>query len=238
MTASDFIYSSAILAEITRRYIPSGDFLKYYSILDDIERRSLVYHYIMDNTPFAFEEIFKKPLLFEQIKQYISHIVEVDINHVKLIGSTKTGFRMDKDDYGASYKEDSDLDFMIIDQGLFEKLEKEFSKWAKAYKDGEMKPRNDVEASYWKENIYRLLPRTINYGFLDTNKMPNRELLTLTKRINNTMYNVVSKLRSSHGLKVTKASMRVYRDVDSFYCQQCRNIDTIILKQIQPDKEI
>ena len=49
MTISDFIYSSKALSKVKGKYIQADVILKAYSALDDIERRSLVYHYIMDN---------------------------------------------------------------------------------------------------------------------------------------------------------------------------------------------
>ena len=230
MNVGSFIYSSKVLAKVKGQYISPEDFLKYYSKLDDIERRSLVYHYIMDNAPYAFNEVYEKPLLFEQIKQYIAHVIGIDINHIKLIGSTKTGFRMDSKDYGTPYSKISDLDFMIIDEKLFLDLVSEFNVWKDAYlENDELIPKNDIEKMYWDENINRTLPSTINMGFIDTKFMPNRPShLPINANINNTMSNVTSRLKVKHGFITKGASVRIYKDIDSFYCQQCRNIDAII----------
>lgn len=229
MNVGDFIYSSKALSKVKGTYIDPSDFLKAYSSLDDIERRSLVYHYIMDNSPFAFTAIYEKPILFEQVRQYISTILDVDINHVKLIGSTKTGFRMDSNDYGSDYRKESDLDFMIIDKNLFGQLSAEFDIWRSAYVErDDMHPNSDNEKKCWDDNISKL-PQNIQYGFVDTYKMPNRpNFLPVTQRINNTMSLIVLKLKSKHGFLTKRASMRVYRDIDSFYCQQCKNIEAIL----------
>jgi len=229
MTVSDFIYSSKALSKVKGTYIQADDFLKAYSALDDIERRSLVYHYIMDNSPFAFTEVYEKPLLFEQIRQYLSTMLDVDVNHVKLIGSTKTGFKMDATAYGTEYRKESDLDFMIIDSSLFVKLEGEFKMWTESYVEKhEIRPKNDYERLCWDENISKL-PAIFNYGFVDTYKIPNRpDLFPVTQKINNSMSLVVQRLKAKHGFLTKRASMRVYKDVDSFYCQQCRNIESIL----------
>ena len=229
MTISDFIYSSKALSKVKGKYIQADVFLKAYSALDDIERRSLVYHYIMDNSPFAFTEVYEKPLLFEQIRQYLSTILDVDVNHVKLIGSTKTGFKMDATAYGADYRKESDLDFMIIDGSLFDKIADEFEIWKEAYVEKhEMLPKSDYERKCWDDNISKL-PLNLNYGFVDTYKIPNRpSILPITQKINNSMSLVVQKLQAHHGFLTKHASMRVYRDIDSFYCQKCRNIDAIM----------
>ena len=229
MNVGDFIYKSKALSGVKGYYITADDFLKAYSKLSDIEKKSLVLHYVMDNSPFAFTDIYEKPLLFEQVRQYISHILDVDVNHVKLIGSTKTGFKMSIENYGNPYSKASDLDFMIIDGNLFSDLAKEYDVWRKAYMDvGILKPRTDYEKKCWDDNVVTLR-RTIGLGFVDTYKMPNRqEYLPVNTKVNNTMSNVVRNLKIHHGFCAKMASMRVYKDFDCYYCQQSRNIEAIL----------
>ncbi len=231
MNVGNFIRKSKTLASVRGYFIKPEDFLKAYSNLSDIEKKSLVLHYIMDNSPFAFTEVYEKPLLFEQVRQYVSYILDVNVNHVKLVGSTKTGFKLDSENYGKPYSKASDLDFMIIDESLFKILAKEFDMWKKAYiDDSSMKPHNDKEKTYWNENMVSLR-RTIGLGFVDTYKMPNRqEFLPINSKVNNTMANVVRNLRAYHDFSTKKASMRVYKDFDSFFYQQNRNIEYIMSK--------
>lgn len=228
MNVGDFIRKSEIISNVKGYYIKSEDLLRVYPKLSNIEKKSLVLHYIMDNSPFAFTDVYEKPLLFEQVRQYISYILDVDVNHVKLIGSTKTGFKIDSKNYGKPYSEASDLDFMIIDEELFEILVKEFNIWKKAYIDDIMKPHGDYERQCWDENTVSLC-RTINLGFVDTYKMPNRhDYLPINSKVNSTMANVVRNLHCHHGFSSKKASMRVYKDFDSYYYQQNRNIEYIL----------
>ncbi len=228
MNVGDFIYDSKTLAEVKGYYVNASDFLKVYSELSIIERKSLVIHYLMDNSPFAFTNVYEKPILFEQVRQYISHILDVCVNHVKLIGSTKTGFKMDSENYGMSYSKTSDLDFMIIDEELFSTLAMEFDIWRKAYVDDYMmKPRSDFEKCCWDDNMI-IVRKTITLGFIDTYKMPNRRELPINSKVNNTMSNVVRNLGIYHGFSTKKASMRVYKDVESYFCQQNRNIESIL----------
>lgn len=229
MNVGDFINKSKELSKFKGYYVDPDEFLKAYAKFSIIERKTLVLHYIMDNSPFAFMKVYEKPLIFEQVRQYISHILDVDVNNIKLIGSTKTGFRMDRDDYGSPYTKDRDLDFMIIDNVLFSKLAQEFPIWQKAYiDDGIMKPRTDMEKVCWDDNML-IVPKTIKLGFIDTMKMPNHHVfLPVNAKVNNTMSNVVRNLKMYHGFSTKKASMRVYMDFDSYFCQQNRNIDSII----------
>lgn len=229
MNVGDFIYKSNALANVKGYYVSAEDFLKAYSKLDDIEKKSLVLHYIMDNSPFAFTEEYEKPLLFEQVRQYIAYILDVNINHIKLIGSTKVGFKMDSKNYGTSYSKASDLDFMIIDEDLFRILSAEFAAWRKAYQEERLlQPHNDNERACWDDNM-RTLPITIGLGFVDTYKMPNRnDFLPVNSKVNSTMANVVRNLKIHHGFGTKGASMRVYKDVDCYICQQNRNLDVIL----------
>ena len=229
MNVSDFIYSSKSLSKFKDYYVTSEEFLKAYNKFSIVERKSLVLHYIMDNSPFAFTMVYEKPLIFEQVRQYISHILDVDVNNIKLIGSTKTGFSMGYDNYGAPYKKDRDLDLMILDEVLFSKLRIEFGVWQKAYQeDKTLHPRHEREKEFWDDHM-KNLPKSFGWGYIDTYKMPNRnEFLPVTSKVNNTMAMVVRNLKSEHGFSTQKASMRVYKDFESYFCQQNRNIEAIL----------
>ncbi len=229
MNVSDFIYKSKALASFKDHYVDSEEFLKAYASFNIFERKSLVLHYIMDNSPFAFTVVYEKPLIFEQVRQYISYILDVDINNIKLIGSTKTGFSMGNDNYGTPYTKDRDLDFMIIDESLFTKLKAEFVIWQKAFlEDGTMIPRNDREKLFWDDHMEKL-PKAFGCGFIDTYKMPNRnDYLPINSKVNNTMSMVLKNLKTHHGFSTQKASMRVYKDIDCYFFQQNRNIESLL----------
>ena len=118
---------------------------------------------------------------------------------------------------------------MIIDSSLFIKLEAEFKMWTESYVvKHEIQPKSAYERQCWDKNISKL-PANFNYGFVDTYKIPNRpDLFPITQKINNSMSLVVQRLKAMHGFLTKRASMRVYKDVDSFCCQQCRNIESIL----------
>lgn len=228
MNVGDFIKGSEALSGVKGYYVSPDDILELYNKLDMIERRSLVYHYIMDNSPYAFTMVYEEPLLFEQVRQYISHVLDVEINHIKLIGSSKTGFCMDSRHFGREYVKGRDLDFLIIDENLFSALEKEFQVWKKSYIDDRiLKPSNN-EKKYWDDNI-KLLFMNLERGFVDTNKMPNRpNFLPINSKVNNTMYCISRSLETQYGFEKPHASVRVYKDVDCFFSQQNLNIRTIM----------
>ena len=90
-----------------------------------------------------------------------------------------------------------------------------------------MKPHCDFEKCCWDDNVI-IIRKTITLGFIDTYKMPNRRELPINSKVNNTMSNVVRNLGTYHGFSTKKASMRVYKDVESYFCQQNRNIESIL----------
>lgn len=226
MNVGDFLYKSKKLEEVQGYYITPDSLRNLYPVLDDLQKKSFVYHYIMDNSPYGFVEVMKRPLLFEQIRQYISHILDVDINHIKLIGSTKTGFAMDSKNYGRPYAIGRDLDFTIIDSELFGKMKEEFNIWKNAYVQGVLNPK-EKEKVYWDEHL-DLLPLNLAKGFIDAKKLPNRSLLPVTCKINQTMSLIVKKLYDIFSINIKSASVRIYDTIDDFYAQQNRNIMSII----------
>ena len=58
--------------------------------------------------------------------------------------------------------------------------------------------------------------------------MPNQNLLPINSKVNSTMSMVIRKLQSEHGFSTNRASMRVYKDIDSYFTQQNRNINSIL----------
>ena len=73
-----------------------------------------------------------------------------------------------------------------------------------------------------------LLKKNIERGFIDTYKIPNREICPTTKSINNAMYLIPLKLNEYYNIKVSKASVRVYKNYDLFWRQLKLNTDLIL----------
>jgi hypothetical protein len=227
MNAKNFLQISSELGTITGPYISPEKFKEAFNQLDNIELKSLLYHYIIDNTPYIFERFINRPLLFEQIKQYMSYVLDIAIDDIKLIGSAKTGFSISPDTYGRIFSSSSDVDLTIINEKLFTNLSNDFNKWKNEYLSYKVEPKNDREKSFWQENIKRLTIN-INKGFLDTYKIPNIEICPYTKKINNSLYLVKYQLEKLHGVRIKNISARVYKDESSFYQQFFMNISHVM----------
>lgn len=225
MSISQYLKISKASMSISSIYTSSEQFKICYERLIGLEKNSLIAHIIVNNTPFVFRNV---PLLYEQIIQYLSDLLSIESGSVKLIGSAKTGFSVSPTpNYGKIFSENSDLDFTIINEAVFGTLCKEYEAWKAAYTRNDILPRSCKEKKYWDDNIV-LLERNIGRGFIDTYKIPNREMCPITKKINNAMYLIPLKLDEYYNIKVSKASARVYKSYNLFRQQLKLNTDQIL----------
>ena len=225
MNIKKYLNISKVCMEINSTYTSPEIFKKCYTSLEGIEQKSLITHVIIKNIPFLFRD---KPLLFEQIIQYLSDSLDIEGESIKLIGSAKTGFSVSPPPcYGKKFSDKSDLDFTIINNTLFDKLENEYQSWKDAYIDRIVFPKSETAKRYWDDNVLQL-KNTINRGFIDTNKIPNIEICPTTKKINNAMYLIPLKLKEYHDITTSKASVRVYKNYHYFYNQLKINTDRIV----------
>lgn len=227
MNISKYLRISDECKSIKSIYTSPDVFKRCYEKLMDFEQRSLISHVIVNNTPFVFKDI---PLLYEQIIQFLSDLLNIESGCIKLIGSAKTGFSVSPSpNYGKLFSEKSDLDFTIINETVFNQLCMEYVSWRDAYSHKAIFPKTDCEKKYWDYNV-ALLKKSIERGFIDTNKIPNREMCPKIRQINNAMYLIPLKLNEYHGIKVLKASVRVYKNYDLFWRQLKLNTDQIFQK--------
>lgn len=225
MNISKYLKISNESMSICSIYTSSDQFKICYERLIGFEQKSLISHIIVNNTPFVFKDI---PLLYEQIIQYMSALLNIEAESIKLIGSAKTGFSVTPPpNYGKLFSKKSDLDFAIINEIVFNKLCKEYSDWEAAYSCKKISPKTNYEKECWDNNIV-LLKKNIDRGFIDTYKIPNREMCSVTKSINNAMYLIPLKLNEYYNIKVSKASVRVYKSHDLFWKQLKLNTDQIL----------
>lgn len=221
----DYINLSKTANSISNSFSVPGDFKEYYKTIGNNEKKSLVRHFIVNNSPFAFKD---KPILYEQITQYIADKLQISPTEVKLIGSAKTGFSISPlPDYGKAFGQHSDLDFSIVNEELFMKLEDEFNDWAHQYKLNSIVATNQTEQRYWFQNL-ESVPRQLNYGFIDTHFIPNREQFITTRKINNSLWLIQKYLNDVHSIKVKKASASIYKSWYSFAGRLNRNTNNVM----------
>ncbi|MBK8089147.1 MAG: hypothetical protein IPK31_15070 [Chitinophagaceae bacterium] len=203
------------------------DFLNNYNSIYDNERDSFLRHSLINNVPFAFK---LKPLLFEQIAQYLADSLSINPTDIKLIGSGKTGFSISPPpNYGNPFTPKSDLDFSIINEQLFLDLQKEFYSWAEQYNNKTLLPQNKNQEIFWPQNLENC-STTLNRGFIDTYKIPSHSQFVITQKINQSLYLIQEKLGKIHNINISKASTRVYKNWRSFGYQLKLNTERVLTK--------
>ncbi len=231
MQITDYLLNSSIF-EKSSEQIKASDFLKdNYCKLTDHEKKSLLNFLLVSNFSHAFN---KRPIVYEQITQYIADKFHLSKSQIVLIGSAQTGFAIDSDNYGRPFSENSDLDFAIIDKPLFEKSNKDFNLWKSKTDNNEYS--TEVKNRYWRDNQINL-KNQIKRGFLDTYKIPNFLEFETIQPINNSFALIVLKLKTMYKIEVKGASVRIYKDWDTFRKQVKINIESV-LKKLETKREM
>lgn len=225
MGGRDFFKMSDECMKEKEFFIKGENFDIIYNNGVDIEQKSLLLHYVIDNPPFAFRE---QPLLYDQMRQFIAIRIGLLPNDIKLIGSAKTGFSISIDEYGRPYNSNSDFDFAIINRELFSKLCKEYDHWRHEFENGNVVPKNEKERGYWNSNVI-VVERNIDRKFIDVDKLPAlKNVCPIVQNIRNTMWQVKDNLEKYNEIKIRKASARIYSDFSSFYGQTLLNISFVM----------
>ena len=98
--------------------------------------------------------------------------------------------------------------------------------WENMYMDSLLIPRGR-EKEYWDDNLERV-PKNLDRGFIDSNKIPNKESFKRVKQINQMLYLILYKLGEYYNIRNKKASVRVYKNEECFQKQLMLNTKYII----------
>ena len=198
-------------------YLQPCEFIRFITTIYEVEIRSFLRLMIIEGTPYIFNEI---PMLYEKIRDWLAYKLGVEPLEIKLVGSARTGFSLSSPpNFGKRFNPKSDLDFAVINEELFLKCKNAFIQWKIDYESGKVSPRNSNEKKYWETNKTVVID-TINRGFIDANKIPTFHSYPISKKIGNTMWLLKEKLaKSTPSIKIERATVRVYRNWNSFHKQ-------------------
>ena len=128
--------------------VETANFLKQnYFSLDENERKSLLHFLVISNFCYAFKV---KPLIYEQTTQYLADKFSINKYQIILLGSAKTGFAIDPNNFGRKFSENSDLDFAIIDEKLFDDSVNDFKLWK--LKTDKNQYDENLKNRFWSDN--------------------------------------------------------------------------------------
>jgi hypothetical protein len=198
------------------------------SLLDStiVEKKSILRLWITEGIPFAFR---KYPMIYEEIRVWLAESLNINEKEITIIGSARTGYSLSSyPKYGYQYNKDSDLDFSIISNDLFDRLSSEFNKWIVDYSNMTVKPRNETEQKYWEKNKQEV-PGHIRRGFIDSNKVPYWDSYPTAQKMGQTTYVLKERIKMTKDAPETdKVTIRVYKNWDDFIKQLLINLDFMI----------
>lgn len=196
-----------------------------FSNANESERYGIIRLWITEGIPYAFEN---EPLLYEEIREFISKGVNVHSKEVTLVGSGRIGYSLKKKVWGRIFTPSSDLDFTIISNDLFSRLVGDFKKWVGDIESKKLKPKTENELRGWLGSI-EVVDRNIPQGFIYTkNLLPYSNYATVRKCYG-TMNNLRGRLSKTKNVpKVSDASIRVYSDWKSCIRQLQINFKTAL----------
>lgn len=206
---------------LNKLYPDPNELKKHLRSFNDKEKSWFIRLWLSEGIPYYFQD---NPLKYEEIRDYISNRLNIHQKEITLIGSARIGISLSPPPkYGNQFSKDSDFDFSIISSELFEQCSEAFLKWNNDYQSGEIKPKNENELKYWKDNSQHV-PKNINSGFIDPYKIPNRTEYQPSSTISQLSFDI-----KKH-FELNKAGFRVYNSWDSFIKQCLLNLTSCINK--------
>jgi len=202
------------LSKLTYPFPSADEIQKVLSGGTRRDRHIVICLWLTEGAPFAFR---KCPAIYEVVRGWLAHRLEIDSKQITLIGSARIGFSLaPPPEYGKSFNNRSDLDFSIISVEYFSRLSSTFNQFFSDYEQGKVVPRTDKQKKLWQANI-DFGERNIPRGFFDANKLPNYDQYPLVQQINHSMWVLLKRLEITPDVpRVERASVRVYRDWQSF----------------------
>lgn len=215
---------SEINRKLVDRYPPASNFLIAGKKLDEKGKEALVRGFMSEGIPAAFQ---RDPLYYENIRELVACSLKIHPKYITLIGSARLGYSTAPQKYGHLMNEKSDLDIAVISKSLFKNMTKVFYKWEKDFRILKVFSNNQ-EKKHWKENLY-MLPKNIERGFLDVNKIPNK--YTLPAKITELCSFVKNDIKKFDEVPtIAKVSIRIYKNWNAFFVQNVLNLNYTIEK--------
>lgn len=206
---------------LTGPYAPKDEFLNAAREGGRQARIGLARLWLSEGIPYAFRDC---PALYETMRTWLSNKLGVHAKEISMVGSARIGYSLSPNKNWKQFDKDSDFDMFCVSEKQFSMLQDDFLQWASDYNSGKVSPRNDTEAGYWTEN-YSRVSLNLNKGFIDSTKVPNLPSYINIRKVNQTMYELVSSLENTDGApKIRKASLRCYLSWDAFVNQASLNL--------------
>jgi len=190
------------------------------------EKVGLLRLWVSEGIPFAFR---KMPLLYESIRHWLGLRLAIHPKLITVIGSARLGYSLEPlPKFGRPLSPTSDLDLSIVTDTVFGRLRQDFDRWKGDMKVGTVRPRNKTEERFWPVNL-EMLPKNIFRGFVDPYKIPTLPAYGSVQHVRQTEWLLGKKMGiTPEAPPLTRVSIRVYRDWQSFLNQLDRSLDNTL----------
>lgn len=154
--------------DILKSIYPSSEQIKNGFIhASETERYGIIRLWMTEGIPFAFKD---HPLIYEEVREFISKGVKVHPKEITLVGSARIGYSLKPNVWGRKFTKKSDMDFTIISNVLFTRLVKDFQKWAGDIESKKILPRSPYQLQDWLESIMTV-NMNISKGYIYTKNL-------------------------------------------------------------------
>lgn len=181
----------------------------------------IVQDYIFEGIPYALRD---QPENFGILQQHLYDQLELTaINNITVIGSGKTGFSLNPDSFPRQFSDDSDLDILIVDAALFDRIWAIILRWHYPRFYLEIK-NHRIWISDRKREIYlgRLMPDKIYFPGI---VFPDE--LTQLRDISTSWFNAFQSLSAHDFLIRRRVTGRLYRTWDHAMMYHVENLRLI-----------
>ena len=184
-------------------------------------RIALARLWLSEGIPYVFRDC---PAMYEAVRSWLSMSLNVHAKEIGLTGSARLGASLSPVKLGKPFNESSDFDIFIISDQLFGVLREEFRRWSYDFESGLVKTSNDQQEAFWRDNNARG-PKILDRGFMDQKMIPNLPNYPTIKKISQTMWLFVEKLKiTPNAPKPKQASVRCYSSWPAFVRQTTLNL--------------
>ena len=214
---------SASLAAVTDHYPVAEDIRRVSQEGEVSDRVAIARQWLSEGIPFAFKQC---PAVYESMRSWLSWKLRVEAKEISLTGSARLGSSLSPKKLGRPFGPGSDLDLIVVSEGLFHSMTRDFQRWLSDLRKGDIAPVNTNEEMYWPDNKDRG-PKLIGRGFMDASMIPTRGNYD-SRGIHQIRWLLAEKLRVTPGAPdIVRASLRCYRSWRLFERQNSMSLQSV-----------
>lgn len=178
--------------------------------------------WLTEGIPFLFRNC---PFVYENMRLMLAKRISIHPKQITIIGSARIGYSMAPIEFGRAINNNSDLDFTIVSESIFENCKTEFLSWESDFNNKIVLPKNEKERNYWIANV-KHVPGNIYRGFINTYNVPSYPQYPTITQINDSSWRLIKATRKIlNDFNIAKISFRVYKDWDHFINQMVFNLN-------------